>query len=100
MTDLVVRLWRGEVALARAFWEYAIIYGSFANLISTIASFAVIAANGPILLAVALHFTPLPYNVLVVVAVWRSAARHPGDTAWAMLARIAVVAWAIVATLA
>ena len=35
MTDWIGRLWRGEVGLARAFWEYALAWGTFANLATT-----------------------------------------------------------------
>jgi hypothetical protein len=36
----------------------------------------------------------------MVVAVWRSAARYQGEALWAQLARGAVIAWAVLATLA
>jgi hypothetical protein len=100
MKDHVIRLWRGDVALARAFWNYAIVYGSLANLTTTIAALAAYLAGLPAVLAVAIFFLPLPYNVLIVVAVWRSADRYPGPPIWATLARPAVVIWAMIATLA
>jgi hypothetical protein len=91
---------RGEIPLASAFWLYAIGYGTLFNLIATAAAFAVLAAGGPPLLALAVFLLPLPYNVLGVIAVWRSADRDHGDPTWAMAARIAIIAWAILATLA
>jgi hypothetical protein len=90
---------RGEIPLAHAFWLYAIGYGALFNLITTAAAFGVLAAGGAGLLALAVFLLPLPYNVLSVVAVWRSAARYDGDPAWAMAARVAILAWAILATL-
>lgn len=98
--DLLSRLWRGEVALTRAFWEYGMLYGSLANLAATIAAFAVLALGWPPVLALTIFFLPVPYNVLIVVAVWRSANRHDGSRLWANLARLAVVVWAVVAALA
>jgi hypothetical protein len=100
MKDHVIRLWRGEVGLARVFWDYAIIYGSLANLITTAAAFAALTADLPVWLAVAIFFLPLPYNVLIVVAVWRSAGRYAGPPMWATLARIAIIVWATIATIA
>jgi hypothetical protein len=100
MKTAFIRLRRGEIPLARAFWEYAMAYGLLANLIATAGAFAVLAADLPALLAVAIFFLPLPYNALVVVAVWRSANRYAGPPMWATLARVAVVLWAIIATLA
>jgi hypothetical protein len=100
MGDLVARLWRGEVSLPRAFWEYAIVYGTLANTITTIGMFAAVAMDAPVWLAVAIHLLAAPYNVFVVVAVWRSARRYRGRHEWSLLARVGVVAWALIATAA
>jgi hypothetical protein len=97
---LLSRLWHGEVALTRAFWECGMLYGSLANLAATIVAFAVLAVGWPPVLALTIFFLPVPYNVLIVVAVWRSASRHDGSRLWANLARLAVVVWAVVAALA
>jgi hypothetical protein len=99
MKNQVIRLWRGEVGLARAFWEYAIAFGTLANLTTTGAAFAAHVAGWPVLLVVAIFFVPLPYNVMMVVAVWRSADRYTGPPTWATLARVAVVVWATIATM-
>jgi hypothetical protein len=93
-----LQLWRGEFTLRRAFWDYAIIYGSLLNLAATLAAFAANAAGWPLAVAAAIFFSPLPYNLLAVLNVWRSAERYPGPPLWAHLARIAVVVWAIAAT--
>ena len=100
MRDHVLRLWRGDLPLPRAFWDHAIIYGSLANLVTTIAALGVLAANGPGLLALAVFLLPAPYNLMAAVGVWRSAARYRGPTIWANAARIAVIIWALIATLA
>lgn len=99
MITPILRLWHGQVALGRAFWEYAVVYGSLANLVTTILAFAVLAAGGAGLLALAVHLLALPYNVAAVVGVWRSAARYRGPAGRADLARAGVVVWAILATL-
>ena len=100
MKSRLLRLWRGEVPLATVFWDYAIIYGTILNLISTVGAFAILAAKLPALLALAIHLLPTPYNLVAVVGVWRSAGRYQGPPVWALLARILVIVWAIVATLA
>ena len=94
-----MRLWRGEIGLAGAFWRYAIVYGLIANLAATTLAFTVIASGGPASLAMAIFLLPLPYNVFAVIAVWRSAARHQGDRRWADAARVAVILWAVLLTL-
>ena len=93
-------LWNGDVPLAQVFWNYAIIYGSFGNLLATAAALTAITLGWPGWLAVLIFFLPAPYNALMVVAVWRSAARYRGDPIWAHAARIAVVVWAAIATVA
>jgi hypothetical protein len=95
---LPARLWRGEIPLGRAFWEFAVLDGTLANLFTTIASLSLLAADAPAAIAVVVHFLPLPYNLLMVVAVWRSAARYGGPRLWADLARLAVLLWALAAT--
>jgi hypothetical protein len=42
----------------------------------------------------------VPYNFLMVVAVWRSAARYAGNAIWSTLARALILVWAVLATLA
>lgn len=93
-------LWLGQVPLARAFWEYAIGYGFVLNLIATIGAFALLADKAPAALALAVFFLPVPYNVFVLVAVWRSAARYAGPRTWADLARVAIILWVVLVTLA
>ena len=93
-------LWAGKVPLRTAFWEYAVFYGFVLNLLTTIASFALIAFGAPAALALAVHFLALPYNLFVLVAVWRSAARYDGPPHWANAARMAVTIWAVAATVA
>ncbi|MPZ58283.1 MAG: hypothetical protein GEU91_17680 [Rhizobiales bacterium] len=100
MSTALVRLWRGEESLARAFWEYAIVYGTLANAITTIGTFAAVAADAPAWVALVIFLLPLPYNVFVVVAVWRSAVRYQGPHEWSVLARIAVIVWALIACVA
>ena len=100
MTRRLNDLWNGRVPLSRVFWDWAVIYGSFANLLATGAALTMIVIGWPALLAVVVHFLPVPYNLLMVVAVWRSAARYEGDAIWAQLARGAILVWAAVATLA
>lgn len=100
MKALVADLWHGRVALARAFWEFAIIYGSIANIVTTLAAFAVFANDFHPALGLFLFFLPLPYNFLMVVAVWRSAAQYFGPPIWGVLARALIIAWATLATFA
>jgi hypothetical protein len=100
MIGRMTRLWRGDEALGRAFWLYVVLYGTLANTITTIGMFAAVVANAPVWLAVLIHFLALPYNLFVVVAAWRSAGHYHGPHHWAVLARIGVIVWALIATAA
>ena len=52
----------------------------------------------PCWLIVTVHLSPLPYNLLALVAVWRSAANWRGAPRWATLARLVIVVWLAAAT--
>ena len=86
-------LWNGQLPLAQAFWEHAIIYAALVNLAATYATFAALAADLPGLLAVIIFLLPIPYIVMAVVGVWRSADAYRGPQHWATLARIAAALW-------
>ena len=100
MRVLFHQLWAGEVPLARAFWEYAILYGLLVNLLATAGSFALFAADASTAVAVAIFCLPIPYNLFVLVAVWRSAGRYRGPQPWADVARVAAVVWVLLVTVA
>jgi len=89
----VKALWKGELPLARAFWEFAVVYVTLANIFATGTAFAVIAADLPAVLAAGIFLLPVPYTVVAVVGVWRSADAYRGPPHWARLARIAALAW-------
>ncbi len=100
MQNAIADLWSGRMPLPRAFWEYAICYGTMLNLVTTFASLAALSAGAAGLVALTLHFLPLPYNLMAVVAVWRSAENYRGAAVWQRLARLGVVMWAVVASVA
>ena len=90
MSRFVASLWRGDVPLAKTFWEYAIVYGFFFNAIATAGSLMSFSADEP-LIGLILHFLPTPYNVLMLVAVWRAADKYLGRREWANAAKVAAV---------
>lgn len=68
-----------------------------ANVGFTIAALAIVTLDGPVWLVVIVDVLPIPYNVVVLVGVWRSAARWQGEPVWATLARLAIAIWFAVA---
>ncbi len=85
--------------MSRVFWLYAVCYGTLLNLLTTIASFALVAGGYPGWLAVAVFFLPAPYNLLMIISVWKSALRYQGWQYWPTLARALIIVWAIAATM-
>lgn len=98
MPTLIARLWAGEVPLARVFWSYAMIGGTALNLAATLLAMALLAADAPALLALAAFALPIPFNLFVLVAVWRSASAYQGPRLLADLARVTSLIWAVAAS--
>ena len=94
MRATLTALWRGELPLPLAFWHYAIGYGTIANILATAAAVGAVLAGLPDIVAILLHVLPLPYVLVAVVGVWRSAGSYRGDPSWAGFAKAAVIAWA------
>jgi hypothetical protein len=89
----LVALWKGDVPLDQAFWGYAIVYGTIANIVATAAAMAAVAADLPAAVAVCLFLVPVPYIFIAVVGVVRSAKKYRGPSSWARMAKIAVIMW-------
>ena len=92
----LVALWKGHVPLGQAFWGYAIVYGTIANVVATAAAIAAVAASLPDALAIGLFLVPIPYILTAVIGVVRSANRYQGPPMWAGLAKVAVIVWGTV----
>src|SRR5680860_472208 len=81
----LVALWKGSIPLGQAFWGYAIVYGTIANVVATAAAIAAVAAGLPDAVAIVLFLVPIPYILIVIVGVVRSANRYEGPPMWACL---------------
>lgn len=85
------RLWRGELPLADAFWNWAVLGGLAVNVTSTAAFLLLVMADRPVAAFVVGYVLSVAYNVVATVGVWRAAGRHDGDRRWAELARAVTV---------
>ncbi len=92
------RLWSGELPLGTAFWWYAMVWGTAFNLAATALALALLAADLSAVLAVVLAALPIPYNLVALVAVWRSASTYQGPRLLADLARVLSLIWALAAS--
>ena len=86
-------LWQGHLPLEVAFWNYAIFYGLVFNILGTGAALVLFVLDVPVAFPVIMHLLPVPYSVLALVGVWRSADHYAGPPKFAILARIVVLAW-------
>jgi hypothetical protein len=85
------------VLLRRALWWDLWCVGTIINLAAALAALLLLAAGVPDAVGALVFFAPLPYNILLLVSVWRSAARTPGPASLA--AQLLAVAWIVLATL-
>ena len=92
-----VRRWRGDMPLQTLFWRDMIFVGSLVNLGTTAAAVLLLGFKAPTLLAIAVHFSALPYNIFLLVSVWRTASRLPPAKASAV--QMAAAAWMLAATI-
>jgi hypothetical protein len=93
MRNTLKALWSGDFPLGQAFWYYAIAYGTIVNIFAQAAAIAAVLAGLPAAVVIGFHFLPLPYVVMAVVGVWRSADKYRGDSTWAGIAKAAVIVW-------
>ena len=95
--NLARRLWTGHAELPAVFWGYMVAGGVTVNLVTTAIALGLFAAEAPVWLATATLFAHAPYNLFMLMAVWRAAERWRGDPKWPALARPAALAWTALA---
>src|SRR3546814_203285 len=97
IADFVLARWRGEIPLGRALWWDMGCVGTLINLATGLVALLLIARDLPDAVAAAVYFSPLPYNLLLVVSVWRSAAKTPGPSA--LTAQLIAAVWLVLSIL-
>jgi hypothetical protein len=91
MLTMVKSYLAGELPLKRVFLYDMLLVGTLVNVTTGIASLAAAALNVPPPLAVAIFLAPQAYNIVLCLAVWRSAAQDASR--WNDLARIGTMIW-------
>lgn len=81
----------GDVPLGGAFYNDMLAVGSMVNMAIGICAFAMIAADLPIWLPIIVFLSPQPYNIILLISVWRSASRSPGRGT--ELVKAAAIVW-------
>ena len=85
-------LWRGHLPLEVAFWTWAVIGGLAVNMLTSALFFVLIMQGQPLAAVVIGYVLSVPYNIVAMVGVWRSAGRYSGPDHWANLARLVTTA--------
>ncbi len=87
----MLRLWRGELPLAEAFWTWAVLGGLVVNILTSIGFLWLVMAGLLIPAYIVGYGLSLPYNLVATVGTLRSASRPDTDPQWAGPARAAVI---------
>lgn len=73
--------WHGAAPLERLFWTDMLIVATLINVAAALGAVVLLGLKLPGWLAVAAFLAPLPYNVFLVLAVWRATEQSPANTA-------------------
>jgi len=84
-------LWAGNLPLGDAFWTWAMGVGLLVNVVTSGLFLALLTLDRPLAALFVGYGTSVPYNVVALVGVWRSAARYEGDAWHTDLARIVTI---------
>jgi len=93
---VIGRLWRGEIPLVSAFWDWAVIGGLLVNLGTSLGFYLLLTQDLTLPAMLIGYGLSLPYNLLVTVGVWRSADRHQGDRTTANILKVITVVGMVV----
>jgi hypothetical protein len=94
--EQIKALWRGKVALGEAFWTWAVFGGLMVNLSTSLLLLVLVMLDQLWLALIIGKGLSLPYNLVVVIGVWRAAAVYEGPGFHADLARGTVLVMMII----
>jgi hypothetical protein len=95
----IVEFWRGNLPLGRAFWLWGMLGGGIVSLFSTLLALALLAAGAPAWLAMVAFAAHIPWNLMLLVGVWRSTERAGVGREIAYGARLIILAWLLALSL-
>lgn len=90
----VQRRLAGDVPLGKAFYNDMLAVGTMVNLAMGICALAMLAADLPIWLPIIAFLLPQPYNIILVISVFRSASRSQGRGL--DFVKVAAIVWFVV----
>jgi hypothetical protein len=81
----------GEVPLNVVFFYDMLLVGTLVNIAAGLFALAAVLLELPDWGAVVIFLSPQPYNLMLLVSVWRAANRE--QSRWGEIARVAAVIW-------
>lgn len=84
-------LWSGTEPLHRIVISDMLIGGTLVNAVTLVASLALFGLEAPKWLGIAVFLSPIPYNLFIVISVWRTAAASRSGFAW--VAQVLSLVW-------
>jgi hypothetical protein len=66
--------WRGETPLGLLFWQDMWIYGTLINIVTAVIAMLMFSRDAPAALAWLVYMAPVPYNLFLCAALWKSSA--------------------------
>jgi hypothetical protein len=84
--NLLVRLWRGDVALRITYWVAGVIGGLLGTILASLA-----ILSGSLILQLSAFVLLAGHYIFMLIAIWRSAGKYTGNKIWAHLARLSLV---------
>jgi hypothetical protein len=88
LAGFFARRWRGELPVRVLLGRDMLGVGTLINLACSVVALMAVAQGAPLPVALALHWAPLPYNLFLCAALWRT----PGRAGWAAWCGVAWVA--------
>ncbi len=85
--------WQGAAPLDQLFWRDLVVVCTAINIASSVAALILLGLKLPLALVLAVHFAPVPYNIFLTFAVWRTTERISG--AKASLMTLGATLWLI-----
>jgi hypothetical protein len=76
---------QGQVPLDRLFWRDMVLVATLASVASSALALVLLGLKLPLWLVLAVHFLPVPYNIFLTIAVWRTAEKSGGLKAQLMM---------------
>ena len=87
--------WLGGLPLGQAFWLWGVLGGAVVNLFGTLFALILLTLDVSPWLVALLMAAHIPFNLFLLVGVWRSSARPEVSDDHRQLARILMSVWAL-----